>query len=197
MGQKEMKDLEALREDLVLLDYRECQDHQGRKERVGMLAQWGLQDSRVHTVLKGQLGERAHLECLVESDSLDLLERRVMMEKLETLDQLESLALLVPKAMSEKRGILVLPVQLAPLDPEEHQEKTDPKATLVLLDSLEMQGPLVSLVSRESMVHQDLKEIVEIPAKQDRQGLQESLVLQDHLEGGAMSVLQEKKESKA
>lgn len=34
--------------------------------------------------------------------------------------------------MSEKRGILVLPVQLAPLDPEEHQEKTDPKATLLV-----------------------------------------------------------------
>lgn len=144
-----MKDLEALRGHRVLLDYRECQGHQGRKERVGMLVQWGLQDSQVQEGLKGPLGERAHLECLVELASLDLLERRVMMEKLETLGQLESLAFLVPKVMLGKRVILVLPVQLAPLDPEEHQEKTDPKATLVLLDSLEMQGPLVNLVSME------------------------------------------------
>lgn len=46
-------------------------------------------------------------------------------------------------------------------------------------------------------MHQGLKEIVEILAKPDHQELLESLVLQDHLDGGVMLVLQEKKESKA
>lgn len=57
-----MKDTEDLRGHLVLLDCRECQDHRGTKERVGMLAQWGLQDSMAHGVLRGPVVERAHLE---------------------------------------------------------------------------------------------------------------------------------------
>lgn len=36
----------------------------------------------------------------------------------------------VPKAMSGRRVTLALPVQLGLQDPEEHQGRTDPKATL-------------------------------------------------------------------
>lgn len=57
-----MKDTGALRGHLDLLDYRECQDHQGRKERADMLAQWGLQDSMAREALMGPLVERAHLD---------------------------------------------------------------------------------------------------------------------------------------
>lgn len=93
----------------------------GRKETVGTLAQWGLQDNMAHEALRGPLGERAHLECLVVLVSLDLLERRVRMEKLETLGQLESLALLVLKAMWVRRVTLAFLVQLGLQDPEEYQ----------------------------------------------------------------------------
>lgn len=94
-----MKDIEVLRGQLVPLDCRECQGHQGRKERAGMLARWGLQDSMAHEAPRAPLAERAYLDCLVELVSLDLLERRVRTERLETLDQLEKLAFLVLKAM--------------------------------------------------------------------------------------------------
>lgn len=42
---------------------------------------------------------------------------------------------------------LALPVQLVLQDPEEHQGRMEPKATLALLDFLEIQDPLEKLVS--------------------------------------------------
>lgn len=114
-----------------------------------MLASWGLQDSTAHEALRGLLAERAHLECLVELVSMGLLERRVRMEKLETPGQLESSALLVVKAMWGKRGTLAPPVQPGLPDPEEHQGRMDPKATLALLGSPEIQDLLENLATME------------------------------------------------
>lgn len=86
---------------------------------------------------------------MVELVSLDLLERRVKTEKLETQDQLESLALPVLKAMWGRRVTLALLVHLDPQDREEYQGRMDLKATLDLLDSREIQDPLENLVSME------------------------------------------------
>lgn len=93
--------------------------------------------------------ERATLDCPVELVSLDWLERRVRMEKQETRGLLVNLAPLELKAKLGRRVTLVLRVQLDPQDQEEHQARMGPKATLVLLDFLEIQDPLVKQVSME------------------------------------------------
>lgn len=78
-----------------------------------------------------------------------MLERRVRTEKLETLVQLERLAFLVVKVTWGKRVTLAHPVQLGLQDPEEHQARTDPKATLALSDSPEIQDLLEKLAPME------------------------------------------------
>lgn len=78
-----------------------------------------------------------------------MLERRVRMGKRETLGQLERPALLGVKAMWGKRVTQAHLVPLGLQDPEEHRERTDPKATSALLDFLEMQDLLEKLASME------------------------------------------------
>lgn len=110
-------------------DYRECLVYQGRREKVDMWVQWVPRDNMDREGHKVPLVERAMLDYPVELVSLDLLERRVRMEKQGTRGLLVNLVLLVLKAKLGRRATLVLPERQDPQDPEEHQARMGPKAT--------------------------------------------------------------------
>ncbi|KAL8178250.1 UNVERIFIED_CONTAM: hypothetical protein K2H54_038496 [Gekko kuhli] len=136
---------------------RVCLAHQVKKVKTEMLVQWAHLDPLAQEALKGQMELMVLKVLLVQLALLEVLVRRVNLEKLVTLGLLEKLAPMVQKEKGVKKVRLGHQEQLDLLVLKDLQVMMDRRAIQVLLASPVTLVPLVNLGLLVLMVQEETK----------------------------------------